>query len=378
MVKVCINYETGGGRRGGHFTQFSFTGLPGVEIAALSDSNPLAEKSFRLTGAKRLYPSFQEMMEQEKPDIVILCSRLPDDHVEQIRYALTHQCHVLCEKPLAGTLDQADELAALSKQTGYLVQMAHLARFAPTFHEMKRMIDAGEIGRILTCHMRGKEDTRGGGEDMIVLGTHVMDAAYWIFGRPEQVFSDIRYQGRPLTAEDALSTTEPVGPCGGDEIYALYRFPNGVNGVFESRHVVDSGDVRLGLTVCGTKGILAIRYTGNRELRICRDFPVPEEDHADFQVIALPEATPVPDAEPIDYERWHINPDIYFHRYFAENNRRAAWNLLQAVKGKESLVAGIDSAIGSLEMITGTYQSAIRHAVVEYPLADRHHPLERK
>ena len=53
MKKVCISYDTGGGRRGGHYTHYSFTGLPGVEIAALADSNPEAEKNFRLTGATR-------------------------------------------------------------------------------------------------------------------------------------------------------------------------------------------------------------------------------------------------------------------------------------------------------------------------------------
>ena len=73
--------------------------------------------------------------------------------------------------------------------------MAHLARFAPTFGEMKRMIAAGEIGRVLTCCLRGKEDYRGGGEDMLVLGTHVLDAAVWLFGMPESVYSEIRCQG---------------------------------------------------------------------------------------------------------------------------------------------------------------------------------------
>ena len=63
MLKVCINYETGGGRRGGHFTHYLFTGLPGVEVAALADSNPEAENNFRLTGAKRRYESFTAMME---------------------------------------------------------------------------------------------------------------------------------------------------------------------------------------------------------------------------------------------------------------------------------------------------------------------------
>ena len=43
--------------------------------------------------------------------------------------------------------------------------------------------------------------------------------------------------------------------------------------------------------------------------------------------------------------------------------------------GKEPLVAGIDSAVGALEMITGAYQSALQRAVVEFPLKDRRHPL---
>ena len=375
MKKVCISYETGGGRRGGHFTHYSFTGLPGVEIAALADSNPAAEKTFRLTGARRLYTSFIAMMEQEKPDIVILCSRLPKDHYEQIKYALNHHCHVLCEKPLAENPAQADELIALSHQTGCLVQMAHLARFAPTFRTMKAMIEKGEIGEVLTCYMRGKEDTRGGGEDMMVLGTHVLDAAAWIFGMPEQVYSDIRWQGRPLTGQDVLETTEPVGPCGGDEIFSLYRFKNGVNGIFESRRVIQNGDCRLGITVCGTKGNLSIRYTGSRELRICRDFPVPVEDRSDYRTVPVEEDLPIPGSVPLEYEKLGINPNIYFHLYFAWNNRRAAWNLLQAIEGKENLTAGIDSALVSLEMITGAYQSALKHAPVSFPLADRRHPL---
>ena len=375
MLKVCISYDTGGGRRGGHFTHYSFTGLPGVEIAALADSNPEAEKTYRLTGAKRLYSSFTAMMEQEKPDIVILCSRLPEEHYEQIKYALNCHCHVLCEKPLAEAPDQADELIALSHRTGCLVQMAHLARFAPTFRTMKKMIEEREIGKILTCYMRGKEDTRGGGEDMQVLGTHVLDAAAWIFGMPEQVFSDIRWQGNPLTAQDVLTMTEPVGPCGGDEIYSLYRFKNGVNGIFESRRLIENGDQRLGITVCGSKGILTIRYTGNRELRICRDFPVPIEDHSDFQIVPLPEEPDIPGAVPLNYAELGIRADLYYHIYFAENNRRAAWNLLQAIEGKETLTAGIDSALISLEMITGAYQSALKHAPVTFPLQDRRHPL---
>ena len=57
MWKICINYDTGGGRLGGHCTQAAFTGLPGVEIAAMSDVNPeTVLKDDSPIGAKRLYP----------------------------------------------------------------------------------------------------------------------------------------------------------------------------------------------------------------------------------------------------------------------------------------------------------------------------------
>jgi predicted dehydrogenase len=376
MLKVCISYETGGGRLGGHFTQYAFTGLPGVEIAALADSNPAAEATYRLTGAKRLYTTFHAMMEAEKPDIVVLCSRLPQEHREQIGYALKHSCHVFCEKPLAETLLQADELAALARRSGKLVQMAHLARFAPTFGEMKRLIDAGGIGRVLTCYMRGKEDYRGGGEDMVVLGTHVLDAAVWLFGMPESVYSEIRLQGRSITSRDVLATREPVGPCGGDEIFSLYRFANGVNGIFESRRVIEKGEDRLGITVCGTAGALTIRYSGDRELRVCRDFPVPIEDRSEFVPVSTPEPADIPGAAPLEYEKLKIDLSRGMHRYFVGNNRRAAWNLVQAIAGKEPLVAGIESATASLEMIVGAYQSALSHAPVTFPLVNRRHPLD--
>ncbi|MBQ9803311.1 MAG: Gfo/Idh/MocA family oxidoreductase [Lentisphaeria bacterium] len=376
MLKVCINFETGNGRLDGHFTEFAFTGLPGVEIAALADSNPAAQATYHLTGAKRFYTSYLEMMETEKPDIVILCSRLPDEHYEQIKYALEHHCHVLCEKPLASDLFQADELLALARKNHCQVQIAHLARFAPAFHKMREMIRAGEIGRVLSCYMRGKEDNRGGGEDMLVLGTHIFDAACWLFGLPEQVYADIRWQGRAITCADAIATSEPLGPCGGDDIFALYRFPGEINGFFESRRdLVPKCDTRFGLTVCGTKGALTIRYSGNRELRISRDFPVPIEDQTTFEVIPSAELPEIPGAEAINMADWHIDPQYYCNHYYVENNRRAAWDLLQAIQTASTPEAGIESALHSLEMITGAYQSAIAHAPVKLPLVDRKHPL---
>lgn len=376
MKKVCIVHETGSGRLAGHYTEFAFTGLPGVEIAALSDPNPDAAAYFKRTGAQRLYTSYQEMLEQEMPDITILCSRLVDDHYRQIKCALEAGSHVLCEKPLAADLIQADELIALAQSRNLKVQIAHLARFAPTFREMKRLIAQGAIGRVLTCYLRGKEDHRGGGEDMIVLGTHVLDAACWLFGMPEQVMADVRFENRRITSKDLLPTTEPVGPCAGDDIMAFFRFANGVNGIFESRrHVTVKGEPRLGISVCGTEGTLAIRYTGNRDLRMAKDFPAPPEDSAHFEIVPLPRESEIPGAQPINLKEWGIPEGNGTLKYFAENNRRAAWNLLQAIEGKEELVAGMVSARDAIEMICGIYRSGIEGRALSFPLTEKRHPL---
>ena len=376
MKKVCIDFETGNGRIEGHKTQFAFTGLPGVEIAALSDSNPEAENTYRRTGAARLYRDFTEMMDKERPDIVVLCSRLPEDHFRQIKFAISRGCHVLCEKPLAADLAQGDELVRLAEAAGVKIQIAHLARFAPQFRTMKSLIDAGEIGRVLNVYLRGKEDFRGGGEDMLVLGTHLLDITTFLFGAPTEIYADIRMQGRPITADDALPTNEPLGLCAGDEVFAYYRLPGNATATFESRRgmMKDSSCDRMGITVTGTKGALSLRYT-KRELRIARNFPVPIEDETAFEPVPLEPAPKIPGAVPPDYEAWHADRNCAGTRYFIENNRRAAWDLLQSIEEDRAPLADARSALTALEMIIGAYYSAIRRQPAPFPIPDRKHPL---
>ncbi|MBR0458690.1 MAG: Gfo/Idh/MocA family oxidoreductase [Victivallales bacterium] len=381
MKRVCVSYETGNGRLGGHYTQFSFWGLPGVEVVALADSNPAAEKTYRLTGAKKLYTDTLQMLEAERPDIVVLCSRQPEDHAVQIPAAIRLGCHVLVEKPFAADLLSADAMVAQAKAAGIHVQIAHLARFAPVFREMKRRMEAGEIGRVLGCYMRGEEDVkRGGGEDMMVLGTHLLDVSCYLFGRPESVSADVRWQGRPITATDVLPTSEPLGLCAGDEIFATFRYPNGVRGIFESRRGMApfAHADRLGIVVSGTAGNFMVRYKGERHLQVSHCWPMPMEGDTPYEDVDIGPEPVIPGAIPIDYEGLGISISSS-HKYYAANNRRAAWNLLQAIEGKEPLAASAESAVDSLEMIQGTYRSSLEGGrLLSLPLAQREHPLRKK
>lgn len=377
MKRVCVTYDTGDGRLGGHFTEYSFCGLPGVEIVAMSDVNAENDEAFQRLKAQRRYTDWRQMIEQEHPDIVVFCSRLPEEHRLQIPFALDHGCHVLCEKPLAADLEQCDRLVEQARRCGRMVQVAHLARFAPVFDEMRRLVQTGAIGRPLSCLMRGKEDSRGGGEDMMVLGTHIFDYAVSVFGLPEEVFAEVRQEGAPIVASSTISVEEPVGRCAGDDIFARFRFAGGVNGIFESRRgMVSRGPCeRMGIVITGTKGSLAVRYAGDRDLRFNKKFPWPVEDDASYVTIPVPAPREIPGSVPLDYEFYGMPANSPTHRYYGDNNRRAAWNLLQAIDGKEPLLSSAEDAVQSLEMILGVYRSSLEHRPVALPLVDRCHPL---
>ncbi len=372
-LRVAVLQDTAHPGLGGHGTHLAFRGLPGIEMVALADSGADGTDADRLaeTGAARLYRDWREMLEREHPDIAVLCSRLPGDHLEPIRMAARLGIHIFCEKPLASDLRTADEIVALSERHRIRIAVAHLARYSLAFRTMKRMIERGEIGRMLTFYGRGKEDQRGGGEDLLVLGTHILDLGNFLFGEPESVFAEIRQEGRPLRRGDRLPTAEPVGAVAGDDVWMLFRYPGEVRGVFESRRGLAAGRVRMGVTVAGSCGALAVRYDDERALRIRRG-AVPPEDGGEegFETVPLTEERTIPGAAPLPAD------DSGMWRYFHENNRFAAWDLAEAVRNGREPVASARDARRVLELIQGAYLSQLTGRTVPLPLEKRVHPLE--
>jgi len=370
--KVGIVYDTTQAGKGHHGTHLSFAGMPGVEQFLADPNHANLEPRLKKIGATRHYADYHEMLAQEKPDIAVVCSRLPGDHFDVIQAALGHDCHVLCEKPLTASLQEADMLVALAKAKGRKIAVAHLARYALVFRTMRRMIQQGAIGTPLTFYGRGKEDERGGGEDMMVLGTHILDLGAFFFGKPEQVSADVRVAGRPITASDRNRTTEPIGVCAGDSIWAGLRFPGGVNGVFESRRNLCTGPVRMGVTVAGTEGTLSVRYDQARALRLCRS-TLPPEDEAHYEVVELLEDRVLPKGTvPIDYPNYGPQPA----HYFGDGNRFAALDLLQAIDEDRQPLCSLHDAVTTLEMIYGVYASSLERRTIAFPLEDRTHPLK--
>lgn len=369
--KIGVVYDTSQKSKGHHGTHLSFTGLPDVEQVLVDSNDADIDARMQAIGATQHYYDYREMIEKERPDIVSVCSRLPGDHFDVIEAAVEHGCHILCEKPLSASLRKADTIAALGEKYHVKIAVAHLARYALVFRTMKAMIARGDIGTPLTFYGRGKEDERGGGEDLIVLGTHILDIGAFLFDQPESVFSDVMAAGRPILDHDQCETTEPIGACAGDSILAFLKFSDGVNGIFESRHGLYSGAVRMGVTVVGTTGTLSVRYDNTRSLRISRSV-LPPEDEAHFEAIELHEDRVLP-AGAVPFDVADCGPP-HFH-YFLANNRFVALDLMQAILEDRQPESSVYDAINVLEMIYGVYESSLKRQVITLPLKNRNHPL---
>ena len=121
-------------------------GLPGVELAAVCDTDSLIRSGFEKLTRIPFYSDYKKMIEEVKPDcvFVITPTRL---HFDMVMYALEKGCHVFCEKPFALTIEQGEQMAALAKSKGLVGQVGYHNRYIGTFNEMKRLLAAGVIGK---------------------------------------------------------------------------------------------------------------------------------------------------------------------------------------------------------------------------------------
>jgi predicted dehydrogenase len=150
--------------------------------------------------------------------------------------------------------------------------IAHQTRWSPLLAVALQEIAQGTIGRVLELRGRGKEDARrGGGEDLWVLGSHILDLMRAIAGDPTQCFATVMQGGRPAALKDFVEGPEGIGPLVGDQINAMYTFGRGVTGYFSSHRGGAEAPSRFGLQIYGTKGAIELTTGHLSPCHILRD-----------------------------------------------------------------------------------------------------------
>lgn len=205
---------------------------PGAEVVAICGRRrERAEELAAKFEIPQAYTDYRAMIDQAGLDGIIVAA--PDDqHFAMTMDALDAGLHVLCEKPLAYTLDQARQMTAKAEQAGVKHMVFFTLRWLPHTRALRELLDAGYIGRSLHGHFnylaggarsgeyRWRFDADRANGILGDLGSHLIDTAIWYFGDVRRVSAHLAThlvrpdaEGRPAhpANDSAMLTLEFAG-----------------------------------------------------------------------------------------------------------------------------------------------------------------------
>jgi predicted dehydrogenase len=268
---------------------------------------------------------------------------------------------VFLEKPMARTLAEADEMVTACEMHHVKLAIAFQTRYSPRLQRIRELIDDGRLGDLLELHGRGKEDNRGGGEDLMVLGTHIFDLMRALAGDARWCSARVLRDGRPVAKADVREGGEGMGPVAGDHILATYGFDKGVQGTFGTHKARHGAGSRFGLFLYGSRGVVYLS-TGSLPAAYFLDEPswVPARGKAAWQEVT---SEGVGKEEPLK------------DGGLGMGNVWIVKDLIEAIENDRQPLAGMYDGRAALEMVLAPYESHRRKGPVELPLENRQHPL---
>ena len=252
--------------------------IPNVEVVALVEVNQaLADEKAKQLGIPRAYV-FADMLKQDDIDAVHICT--PNFlHFSQAKAVMEAGKHVICEKPLAISLEEAEELVQLAKTTG-LVNAVHFnLRYYPMVRQMKVMREKGELGQVYSImgsylqdwlflqtdyNWRLEPDKSGDSRAIADIGSHLLDITEYVTGlKITEVMADFStvhktrlkplkpietYSGKMLSQDDYQEV--PINTE--DHATVLLRFDNGSKGSITVSQVSAGRKNRLNIEIAGS------------------------------------------------------------------------------------------------------------------------------
>ena len=253
--------------------------LPHVEVTALVEvDQELANEKAKMLGIPNAY-TFEDMLKQSDIDVVHICT--PNFlHFAQAKAVLLAGKHVICEKPLAVKIEEAEELVALAAEKG-LVNAVHFnLRYYPMVRQMKTMREKGELGDVYSVmgsylqdwlflqtdyNWRLEPDKSGDSRAIADIGSHLLDITEYVTGlKITEVMADFStvhktrlkplknietYSGKMLSMEDYQEV--PINTE--DHATVLLRFDNGSKGSITVSQVNAGRKNRLNVEISGSK-----------------------------------------------------------------------------------------------------------------------------
>tara|TARA_Y100001968_G_scaffold16640_2_gene13224 strand:- start:40 stop:1143 length:1104 start_codon:yes stop_codon:yes gene_type:complete len=358
--RIGVIGHTGRGNYG-HGIDTVWSHVPGCQVVAVSDPDETGRASaLKRLNAAKAYADYRRMLANEQLDIVAICPRWLDQHRDMVLQATNQNLHIYMEKPFCRTLEEADQMVVACEKNKVKLAIAHQTRYSPTLRVIRELIEDGHIGDVLELRGRGKEDRRGGGEDLWVLGSHIFNMMHLFGGDPEWCFAQAFQNGNLVKQKDVYQGNEGIGALAGDSLHATYGMQNGITGYFASTRDAGNG-ARFALQIFGSKGIFDIK-TGYRPLAYVLEDPnwSPGRSGESWKVVTSGGIGKPEQAQ-----------DTSLHA----GNVAACVDLIAAIEEDRQPECNMYEARTTVEMIAGVYESHRQSVPVEIPLKQRKNPL---
>jgi len=228
-----------------------YSDLPDTKLIGVADIDEklatLVARSYKC----KVYTSYEDLLNEKLDAVSIVVPTAL--HKKVALDAIDKGINVLVEKPIANTLENADEIITAAQPKGIKLMVGHIERFNPAIMKLREMVDDGQLGSIISLSAKRVGPTEPRIKDVSIileLGIHDIDIMSYICReKVMEVYA---------TAGSAVHSRE-------DHAIIALKFKNGSSGVIETNWLTPH-KVR-NLTVVGSKGIAEVNYI-ERTLRV--------------------------------------------------------------------------------------------------------------
>ncbi len=290
-------------------------------------------------GVTALYHDYRKMLEEMHPDICIITTH-PQDHAQMVQTCARMPATkaILCEKPMALSIDACEQMIATCRQSNVLLQINHNRRWHPEWNLAKQLLEEGAIGRLnhIYGYMDGVKPAPWWTSDyegpLLHDTTHYFDLMDYFAGPVDWLCGMAEQRHRPWPVEDFAT--------------AFLHFKNGVSGMMQASELTDYTD--HGFELRGEKGVLRIR---GEKVQLLQPHLTRSEAESGFEWKRL---------RPVELH--HPEPMSTYVEALKE--------LVSALDGKGSLRSDGGVGLRSVEIVHAVYQSQLEgNRPIHFPVS---------
>ncbi len=161
-----------------------YSELPDAVLVGVADANEAAAREVTERYGGRYYADYRQLLDTEKPDAVSIAVPT-EDHVQVALHAIERGMHILLEKPIAYSEEQAEHIIAAAEKASVCLMVGHIERFNPAVGALKERLEQGELGRVFQIDARRQSPFPARVKDVgvvIDLAVHDLDVMRYITG----------------------------------------------------------------------------------------------------------------------------------------------------------------------------------------------------